>query len=117
MFNTIHNILFSHRLDGFLYDGLVTALQHARDHLGPQTPKLLLHLAESELDRIEVGLVGHVEDPSEAQLPHRVLTLVGRMHRQIVHEDAYLRVSVLSPKLRQVLLELLDVHRLREEHI
>ena len=48
------------------------------------------------------------------QISNGVLRSVGGMGREVVHEEADLAVAVLLPQLREVLLELEDVHRLWE---
>ena len=99
MVHTIHNVLLSqcsHSLDD---DGVVAVLNDARELLGPQGPELLLHLAEGELYRVIIWTVGHIIDVAEAELPHRLLALLGGVCREVVHEQADFIVTVRLPQL------------------
>ena len=99
-------------------DGGLLAVGYDPCHpLRPQALELLLHLAEDELDRVVVGLVGHIVDVPEAEGPHRVLALLRGVRGEVVHEDADLLALVLLPQLRQVLLELGDVDGVGEYHV
>lgn len=79
--------------------------------LRPQGPKLLLHLAEAELNTIVLRSIGNVKDVAEAQFRQRLLALLGGVRGEVVHEDADLVLAVSRAQLLQVLLELRDVDR------
>ena len=55
----------------------------------------MLYFRERGLDRIEVWRIADIVDVSEAELPHRCLTLLRCVSRELVHEEAYLVVTVL----------------------
>ena len=80
--------------------------------LGPQLPERVLQFTEGKLDGIVLGTVRDVEDPTEAELPHILLSFVRRVDAEIVHEDANLFVAVVLAQLLQVFLESWDVERL-----
>ena len=89
----------------------------ADEALRPLRLEPLLDLAEHQLDRVQLALVWQVKQPSNVQLLHPRLRLLGPVHRQIIHEQTDLLLAVRVPHHLQVLEELLDVHRLLEHPV
>ena len=89
----------------------VVILDQAHELLCSQCLELLFDLAEHQLNWIPLGAVAHIVDELEAEIPHMFLGLVRCVGRQLIHEQAYLVVTVGSPKLCEILFELDNVHR------
>ena len=112
MVNTIHYILFLRLRDGAMDQRLVAGLQLTGEFSRPQRAEAPLVEAEDRFYRVPIRAVHHVEDPTEAELPHVLLSFVRRVDAEIVHEDANLVVAVVLAQLLQVFLESWDVKRL-----
>ena len=115
--DTVNNILFLQRFDCLIDDGLIAIRDLSRELLNTQHFELLLHLGEGALDGIQVGAITQIKQSLYMQVLHRIPGFLGCMSCKVVHENAELGVSVNFPEFGEVLLELRNVHRLREQHI
>ena len=65
-------------------------LAQARQLLSTQYLEVFLEHAKRVLNRVPLGAICHVEDPTEPQLLHSILALIGLVRGKIVHEKSYL---------------------------
>lgn len=66
MIHTIYDILFFHRLHGFLHESPVVILDDASEFLGSQHTESPFDFWEHGLDRVVVRRVGDIIDVTEA---------------------------------------------------
>ena len=116
MIHTIHYVLFSHRLNSPWDERPVVVLDIASQLLGTQRSEDSFYFWENGLDRVVVRRIGDVIDVAEAKLPHRRLALLRGVRRELVHEQAYLFITVLISEAREPLFELRYVDRSIEDH-
>ena len=83
MLNTVYNILFPHCLQGLLHQHLVALLYQTAHFPCSQLLEFTLNYGESELDRVPLWRIRYVVAPSEAELTHFLLGLVGPVDREL----------------------------------
>ena len=72
----------------------------------------MLQLAKDQFNRIPLGRIAYVIYPTEAQISHDILRLIGSMDIKLIHEDADLVCTSLFLQFTEPLLELGDIHGL-----
>ena len=94
MINTGNNVFLFDLAHCLFHHGLVAVLDEADELLGPQRLEVALHHAEHQLNRVVLGRVGDVEDPSEAEALHLFLRFFTGMYAQVIHKEANLVVAI-----------------------
>ncbi|MEC7294182.1 MAG: hypothetical protein VXU46_04755 [Planctomycetota bacterium] len=117
MADAVDDLLLLDRLEGLVHQAMVIILEEARQLLRPQRLEVPLEDAEVQLDGVVLASVRHIVDELEAQRLHVCLRLFSSVAGQVVQEQADLIILILLAELRQILLKLLDVDRLGEDHI
>lgn len=110
MFDTPHNVLFPHIFECFVDHHFLAIVDDSGQFLPLQASVSLFDLAKDELDGVVIRLIGHVVNVPEAQGLHGIFALLRSMGGEVIHEDADLVIPIILSELRQVLLELGDIH-------
>ena len=83
---TVYNILFPYRFHRFLYDVFIGIINLPCQFLHSQAFELLFDFAEDGFYRVVVRRISYVPNVPNAQLSHGILSPVGGVSGEVVHE-------------------------------
>ena len=112
MVNAVNDILFLHRLHGFLHQSLMALLCLSCELQSAEPLEFALQHGERELDRVPLRRIAHVVNPPESELPHLLLRVCGGVDVQLIHEEGDLIFAIPFSKPFEPILELRNVYGL-----